>query len=48
MIEDKTGYGGNDIKIEAKVENQEACAKLAVANKKAKFWTYRASDKNAI
>ena len=49
MIEEKTDYFGNDIKQGATkykvVENQEACAKLAAANEKALFWTYRPSDK---
>ena len=45
MIEEKTDYFGNDIKMTRKVENQEACAKLAAANEKALFWTYRPSTK---
>ena len=40
VIEDKMDYPGNDIKKTKAVENQEACAKLAAANEKAKFWTY--------
>merc|ERR1712179_712901 len=49
VVEEKTDYQGNDIKQGPKffkvVEDQEACAKLAVANKKAKFWTYQPSSK---
>ena len=49
MIEEKTDYFGNDLKQGDKtakvVENQEACAKLAAANEKAKFWTYNTSNK---
>ena len=45
VIEEKIDYPGNDIKMTKKVENQEACAKLAAENEKAKFWTYRASTK---
>ena len=45
VIEDKIDYPGNNIKMTKAVENQEACAKLAAANEKAKFWTYRASTK---
>ena len=48
MIEKKTGYQGNDIKIEEIVEDQKACAKLAAANKKAKFWTYHPSNKKCF
>ena len=38
MIEEKTGYQGNDIKIEENVDDQKACAKLTAANEKAKFF----------
>ena len=48
MIEEKTGYQGNDIKIEENVDDQKACAKLAAANKKAKFWTYKTSNKRCF
>ena len=42
VIEEKTGYAGNDIKqgdkpFKEDVEDQKACAKLAAANKKAKL-----------
>merc|ERR1711909_106482 len=53
VIEEKTGYAGNDIKQGGKpfkegVEDQKACAKLAAANKKAKFWTYHPSNKKCF
>ena len=48
MIEEKTDYNAHDIKMIKKVENQEACAKLAAANEKAKFWTYQAASKNCF
>ena len=46
MIEEKTGYQGNDIKIEEDLEDQKACAKLT--NEKAKFWTYNPSNKKCF
>merc|ERR1711909_140562 len=53
VIEEKTGYAGNDIKqgdkpFKEDVEDQKACAKLAAANKKAKFWTYNPSNKKCF
>ena len=45
MIDEKTDYRGHDIKMIKNVENHEACAKLAAANKEAKFWTYQAASK---
>ena len=47
MIEEKIDYRGNDIKQGGVkvVENQQACANLAVANEKAKFWTYNTMNK---
>ena len=48
VIEEKIDYNAHDIKMIKKVENQEACAKLAAANEKAKFWTYQAASKNCF
>ena len=53
VIEEKTGYAGNDIKqgdkpFKEDVEDQKACANLAAANKKAKFWTYKTSNKRCF
>ena len=48
VIDEKTDYRGHDIKMIKNVENHEACAKLAAANKKAKFWTYQAASKNCF
>ena len=45
VIEEKTDYLGNDIKMIPNVKNHQDCAKKAAENEKAKFWTYQPSKK---
>ena len=45
MIEQNIDYRANNIGAKAKVENQEACAKLSLSRDGALYWTYQPSTK---
>ena len=45
MIENNIDYRANNKGAKAKVENQEACAKLSFSREGALFWTFQPSTK---
>ena len=45
VIEKNIDYRGNEKGARAKVENQEACAKLSFSRDGALYWTYQPSTK---